>query len=153
MKDRISDTRIKLLHPKVQDDFRRFVEEAEEGLNIVLRVAQGLRTFDEQQALYDQGRTKPGKIVTNAKPGSSYHNYGLAIDVVPLIENGTKLDWNFDYNKLLPYAKKYDLVWGGNFKSIVDKPHFEKTLGYNWRTLLKKHRERDFIPETKYVNI
>lgn len=153
MKDKVSNSRIILLHPKVRDDFHAFVEEAEEELGIILRVVQGLRTFDEQQAIYDQGRTKPGKIVTNAPPGSSYHNYGLAIDVAPLIENGTKMDWGFDYKKLLPYAKKYDLVWGGNFKSIVDKPHFEKTLGYNWRTLLQKHKNKEYIEGTKYVNI
>jgi peptidoglycan L-alanyl-D-glutamate endopeptidase CwlK len=51
-----------------------------------------LRTITEQQALYAQGRTAPGKIVTNAKPGSSAHNYGLAIDIVPIV-NG-KPDWS-----------------------------------------------------------
>lgn len=44
----------------------------------------GLRTFEEQTALYAQGRTKPGRIVTKAKPGESYHNYGLAFDWVPV---------------------------------------------------------------------
>ena len=45
----------------------------------------GLRTMATQQALWDQGRTTPGEIVTNAKPGSSAHNYGMALDVMVLI--------------------------------------------------------------------
>ena len=44
----------------------------------------GRRTMEEQAALYAKGRTKGGKIVTKAKPGQSYHNYGLAFDWVPL---------------------------------------------------------------------
>ena len=45
----------------------------------------GRRTMEEQAALYAKGWTKqPGKIVTKAKPGQSYHNYGLAFDWVPL---------------------------------------------------------------------
>ena len=44
----------------------------------------GRRTMEEQAGLYAKGRTKPGKIVTKAKPGQSYHNYGLAFDWVPL---------------------------------------------------------------------
>lgn len=151
MKDEISISRLKLLHPKIQSDVRSFIDEAENKLNITLRIVQGLRTFEEQQAIYDQGRTKPGKIVSNAKPGSSYHNYGLAIDVAPL-ENG-KVNWNFDYPKLYPIAENYGFTCGGKFKTIVDKPHFEKSYGYNWRELLKKHDLKYFIPGTSYVNI
>lgn len=153
MKDPVSARRVSLLHPAVRDDFQAFVEEAEEGLGIILRVAQGLRTVEEQDGLYAQGRTKPGNKVTNAKGGQSYHNYGLAIDVVPLINNGTALDWNFDYKKLLPYAKKYNLVWGGNFKTIVDKPHFEKTFGFNWSELLRRHKAQQFVSGTRYVKL
>ena len=44
----------------------------------------GRRTMEEQAALYKIGRSVKGKIVTNARPGESYHNYGLAFDWVPL---------------------------------------------------------------------
>lgn len=134
MKDNISSQRIAALHPKVIERFTKFINDAETGLGITLRVVQGLRTISEQNVLYAQGRTTPGKIVTNAKGGSSYHNYGLAIDVVPLVNN--QPDWNYDYSKLLPYAT--GLVWGGSFKSIKDKPHFEFTFGLNWRVLLQR---------------
>jgi LAS superfamily LD-carboxypeptidase LdcB len=153
MKDAISIPRVKQLHPKVIDDFKNFITDAEQGLGIVIRVTQGLRTFEEQQALYDMGRTKPGKIVTKAKPGQSYHQYGLAIDTVEIINNGKDVDWNYDMAKLVPYAHKYGITWGGSFQNFKDYPHFEKTMGYNWRDLLAKYNAKDFITGTQYVNI
>ena len=44
----------------------------------------GRRTMEEQTALYSLGRSAPGRIVTKARAGESYHNYGLAFDWVPL---------------------------------------------------------------------
>lgn len=128
MKDKLSIDRLNKLHPKVRGTFRMFIESAETELGITLRISQGLRTIAEQDALYAQGRTTKGKIVTNAKGGSSYHNYGLAIDLVEL--KGNTVNWNFDYSLLEPIAARYGIAWGGNFKSIVDKPHFEITMGY-----------------------
>lgn len=164
MRDKISETRLQLLHPKVRDTFKKFIEEAEDGLNITLRIVQGLRTFAEQKAIYDQGRSTPGKIVSNAKPGSSYHNYGLAVDL-GVIENG-KINWNFDYKRINAYAKKYGIIWGADWdndgltkadgdkdETLVDAPHFQLTLGYTWRTLLLKYNQKDFIKDTTYVNI
>ena len=150
MRDSFSEQRIAKLHPKVRAIFTKFIDDAESGLDITLRVAQGLRTIDEQNELYAQGRTKPGKKVTNAKGGSSYHNYGLAIDVLRM--NGKEADWNYDTAKLLPYMPA-GMVWGGNFKTIKDKPHFEFTFGINWRTLLAKYNKKEFIPGTQYVFI
>lgn len=152
MKDTISIPRVKALHPKVVDDFKNFITDAEQSLGIIIRVTQGLRTFEEQQVLYDMGRTKAGKIVTMAKPGSSYHQYGLAIDCAELI-NGNGIDWNYDMEKLVPFAHKYGIIWGGSFLKFQDKPHFEKALGYNWRDLLAKYNAGDFIAGTHYVNI
>lgn len=151
MKDKISESRIMLLHPAIRQDAKSFIEEAEAALNITLRIAQGLRTIDEQNELFAQGRTKPGKVVTKAKGGQSYHNYGLAIDLVEMKDG--KPNWNFKYEALLPLATKHGFAWGGHFKSIPDKPHFEKTFGYGWRDLLRKHDLRQFMPGTKYVNL
>lgn len=149
MRDKISKSRVNLLHPAIRQDVRSFINEAEESLDVTLRITQGLRTIEEQNELYAQGRTKPGKIVTNARSGSSYHNYGLAIDLVEIKDN--KANWNFKYELLLPFAKKYGFKWGGDFKSLVDKPHFEKTFGHGWRALLLKHSKSEFIPGTRYV--
>lgn len=60
--------------------------------SIDILVTCTLRSNAEQAALFAQGRTAPGKIVTKALPGQSAHNYGLAIDVVPIV-NG-KPDWD-----------------------------------------------------------
>jgi peptidoglycan LD-endopeptidase CwlK len=67
------------------------------ALGTHLLVVSGLRTPAEQDALYEQGRTTPGHIVTNAKAGQSMHNYGLAVDVVPYLsgESGD-LNWHAD---------------------------------------------------------
>lgn len=140
MKDSVSVARLEKLHPLVRGIFKAFIEECESvNPDTTLRITQGLRTFEEQQALYDQGRNgKPGKIVTNAKAGQSFHNYGLAIDLVEL--DGAKneiADWSFDMGTLNDIAAKHGIVWGGNFKSIKDKPHFEKTFGFSWQQLLE----------------
>ena len=99
-----------------------------EGIDLV--VTDGLRTMEEQQALYDQGRTKPGPIVTNAPPGYSWHNFGLAFDVA-ILKNG-RPTWPEDealWQKIGALGKAQGLAWGGDFKSIKDRPHFEWTGG------------------------
>lgn len=151
MRDDISTIRIEKLHPKVRGIFKAFIEEAEMALNITLRIVQGMRTIKEQNDLYAKGRTAPGPKVTNAKGGSSYHNYGLAIDLVEI--KNAEANWDFKYELLKPFAEKYGLTWGGGFKKIVDKPHFELTFGFKWQALLKKVEAKDFISGTQFVNI
>ena len=87
------------------------------------------RTNAEQNALYAQGRTKPGKKVTNARGGDSIHNYRLAWDLCPVVDG--KLAWDrIDlFDKLGVIAVKLGVTWGGNFKLLVDKPHFQATGG------------------------
>lgn len=151
MRDLISEHRCEVLHPKARGIFKSFIEDAETGLDITLRVTQGLRTFEEQSLIYAQGRTLPGPIVTNAKPGYSFHNWGLAIDVCPLVKG--KLDWSFDFVKLKLYSDKYLIKWGGTFKSIMDKPHFELSFNYTIKQLFQKYQRKEYIPGTKYLNI
>ena len=86
------------------------------------------RSNEEQTKLYAQGRTAPGKVVTNAKAGQSKHNKkpSEAFDVA-FRWNG-KTDWSSKNFKAFAKMVKedYPLVkWGGDFKSIVDMPHFE----------------------------
>lgn len=140
MRDTISVQRIEKLHPSVRAIFKAFIEDCEAlDANTTLRITQGLRTFAEQEALYNQGRNgNAGKIVTNAKAGQSFHNYGLAIDLVELDDNKNEMaDWHFDMATLKPIADKYGIVWGGDFRSIKDKPHFEYTFGHTWQQLLQ----------------
>lgn len=161
MKDAPSIQRVRLLHPKIREEVSELIGKIEINNSFAIRIVQGLRTIDEQNALYAQGRTKPGQIVTNARGGSSYHNYGLAIDFC-LLYNG-KISWDTnldedkdgvkDWQEVVTMFKNNGFSWGGDWKSIVDQPHLEKTFGYNWRTLLDKYNKKDFIPGTQYVNI
>lgn len=170
MRDTITNNRVQLLHPKIRDEVKILIDKAEEKLGqyAAIRIVQGLRTFREQQALYDQGRTIPGKIVTNSKAGQSYHNYGLAIDFAILYDkdkNGTyeSLSWDLaadmdrdgqkDWMEVVDLFEAANYVWGGRFHSIQDNPHLEKTYGLNWRTLLEMHNTQTFIPNTTYVKI
>jgi peptidoglycan LD-endopeptidase CwlK len=99
---------------------------------ITLSVTFTYRSDETQAALYAQGRTVPGHIVTNAKPGESFHNYGLAYDVVPLKPNGAA-DWDTSnktgaakrWQRIGAIGKSLGLRWGGDFNSIKDLPHFE----------------------------
>jgi|TARA_Y100001934_G_scaffold171878_1_gene203863 peptidoglycan L-alanyl-D-glutamate endopeptidase CwlK len=126
--DLVSDKRISKLHPLVREKAKEFIIRAEKELGKKLRVVSGLRTWDEQARLYAQGRTLPGKIVTNAKPGQSLHNYGLAIDVVE-IKDGKALWNNPDWEKIARLGKSIGFEWGGDWKSFKDKPHFEMRFG------------------------
>jgi RHS repeat-associated protein len=132
--DPITNERISQLHPDVQGPAINFINQVELDLGIKLRVTQGLRTFAEQDALYAIGRTAPGFIVTNAKGGQSYHNYGLALDVVE-IRNG-KAIWNTNWSGISRIGINNGFEWGGNFRSISDKPHFQMTFGYSISDLL-----------------
>lgn len=166
MIDKVSKERIELLHPyirqRVTDALSYVNTKVLDSKKAYVRIAQGLRTFPEQDGLFAQGRTKPGKIVTNARGGDSYHNYGLAVDIV-LIINGKEASWDIakDYNgdgiadwmQVVDVFEKKGFYWGGNFKSIKDYPHFEWNISGTIRELKTKYNGKQFIPGTNYVKI
>jgi hypothetical protein len=133
--------RLQLLHPAIRKDaiaaYREAVKRTPVGVHPV--VVQTLRTFEEQDLLYQKGRTRPGPVVTNARAGSSYHNYGLAIDFCLQVDG--KLVWKVtkDWMTVVNIFKKHGFTWGGDWKSLVDNPHLEKTFGHNWKELLAVH--------------
>ncbi|ELS9139459.1 N-acetylmuramoyl-L-alanine amidase family protein [Listeria monocytogenes] len=95
---------------------------------IYLCVAQGYRSKTEQNALYAQGRTKPGSIVTNAKGGQSNHNFGVAVDLCLYSSDGKKVIWESTtsrWKKVVAAMKAEGFKWGGDWKSFKDYPHFE----------------------------
>lgn len=147
--DAASENKIQTLHPAVRDKAREFISLAEkEGIN--LRVTSALRTWDEQAALYAQGRTSPGSIVTNAKPGESFHNYGTAFDVVPIV-NGSA-DWDSkEWNRIGILGKSLGFKWGGDFTSINDRPHFEMNFGKTLAQLKNRYTAGDL--QGGYVNL
>lgn len=134
--DNVTNQRIALLHPAVRQVATDFINAVESKLRIRLRITQSLRSIPEQDALYAQGRTTAGKIVTNAKGGDSYHNYGLAWDVVE-IENGLA-NWETNWLGISEIAEEMGIEWGGNFKSIKDKPHFQMSFGLSIAQLKAK---------------
>ncbi|WBA43158.1 M15 family metallopeptidase [Hymenobacter canadensis] len=157
MPDKISLERISKLHPKLRAEALLILTEIEGALkgNARFRVVSTLRTFAEQTTLYNQGRTTKGDIVTNAKAGSSFHNYALALDFALIVDkdgNGTyeSTSWDTvkdfdrdakaDWMEIIAIFKRYGWKWGGDFKSIVDKPHVEKTFGYSVKQLYELHK-------------
>jgi peptidoglycan L-alanyl-D-glutamate endopeptidase CwlK len=99
----------------------------ESGLDA--RIISGARTYAEQAALYAQGRFgNPGKIVTNANAGQSWHNFGLAWDI-GIFDKGKYLDEGEEYDHAGELGKVPDVQWGGDWHGFKDKPHFELPLG------------------------
>lgn len=117
----------------------KVMTEAIKDCPVDFTITDGGRTVAMQQALYAKGRTKPGGIVTNADgiKNKSNHQaksdgYYHAVDLYPYV-NG-KIDFNDKGNRLPVIAAHImatarclgiKINWGGNFKSIMDKPHFE----------------------------
>ena len=101
---------------------------------VTFEVLSGLRSYSQQAALYAQGRTRPGKIVTKARPGSSWHNYGLAMDL-GLFRSGVYLDEKNPaladrvYAELGALAKTMDIEWAGYWTSFQETPHFQYRPG------------------------
>lgn len=125
--DSVSENRINTLHPQVRDRVRNFLHQAE-AAGIKLRVTSAYRSYEEQNALYAQGRTTAGKIVTNAKAGESSHNFGTAVDVIPIV-NGAP-DWNTNlWPQIAAIGRAAGFSWGGDWKSFKDYPHFEMNFG------------------------
>jgi peptidoglycan L-alanyl-D-glutamate endopeptidase CwlK len=126
------------LHPVLLAGASALIQQSyAKGIPIV--ITQGMRTIAEQNALYAQGRTKKGNIVTNAKGGSSYHNYGLAIDFALLLPDGKSISWDTsrdgnndktaDWQQVAQEAKKLGFEWGGDWTSFKDYSHLEMTFG------------------------
>lgn len=160
--------RIGLLHPKLRDEAYLIYEEISKELSGAsgCRFTSTLRTFAEQNELYAKGRSKSGGIVTNAKGGFSYHNYGLAIDIVLLKDNNldgkpdeviwdTKVDIDKDNKRdwieVVQIFKSYGWEWGGDWK-FYDAPHFQKTFGYSIRQLLELH-QKNKVDKNNFVLI
>ncbi|EAG3249433.1 peptidase [Listeria monocytogenes] len=113
---------------KVTSDKTRNVIKKMSKQGIYLCVAQGYRSNAEQNALYAQGRTKPGNVVTNAKGGQSNHNYGVAVDLCLYSNDGKRVIWESTtsrWKKVVAAMKAEGFKWGGDWKSFKDYPHFE----------------------------
>jgi peptidoglycan LD-endopeptidase CwlK len=118
-----SEKVIATLLPEIRPIARALVQKAAFS-KLKVKIISGFRTYAEQDALYAQGRTTPGNIVTNARAGYSNHNFGIAFDI-GVFEGSTYLGESPKYNAVGVIGMDLGLDWGGSWKSIVDQPHFQ----------------------------
>jgi len=167
--DKLTLKRIEMLHPIIRDEVRCIYNEICKNVNTKytqIRFSCTLRSVKEQNHLYKKGRSIPGKKVTWVKGGYSYHNYGLAIDIVLLIDkdkNGTfeTASWNtlFDGDKdniadwleVVKIFNFYGWQWGliNSKGKRYDLPHFQKTFGYKASQLKKLKKDNYGYPIIK----
>ena len=121
------------LIPAVQTKARELIQLAKNA-GIDLLITSTYRSNEEQAALYAQGRTKPGLIVTNARPGESFHNWRCAFDVVPL-KNGKPV-WGTTgpdgdlWRKIGGMGESVGLEWAGRWTGKMrEVAHFQYTGG------------------------
>ena len=89
------------------------------------RIISGTRSYTEQNTLFRQGRFgNPGPIVTRARGGQSWHNFGLAWDI-GIFKNGAYVTRDADYNKVSGAGKVAGVEWGGDWKTFRDNPHYQ----------------------------
>lgn len=131
--DARSEQTIATLDPHVQPAFRAFLREAKaeaakHGCDYI--AISGLRSWEAQEKLYAKGRTEPGKIVTNAAPGHSWHNFGLACDFGVFMA-GKYLDDTDPRTASKVHAScgaiatRHGIEYGGAWKTFKDEPHYQ----------------------------
>jgi peptidoglycan L-alanyl-D-glutamate endopeptidase CwlK len=116
------------LHPKVETMARAFIAKCD-AEDIDILITSTYRDAESQNALYAQGRTKPGKKVTNAKAGQSFHNFRVAFDFVPLVHG--KPAWNDAalFRRCGLIAESVGLEWAGRWTKFPEMAHCQHTGG------------------------
>ncbi|MDM5452212.1 peptidoglycan-binding protein [Peribacillus simplex] len=147
------------MNPIVKASALEMVERAyKEGITV--QISAGYRSLEEQANLYGQGRVYSYKgknysnlakpIVTNAKPGQSYHNFGLAIDFFIVSDDGKKAIWtvNSKWKRVAAIGKELGFIWGGDWTSFKDYPHLEMTGGLSYKQLQAGKKPHITSPKT-----
>jgi hypothetical protein len=133
--DHYTTERIQKLDPKLHVPATDLINNIEQEQGKTFRVSDGYRTFEEQDALYAQGRFgNGGNIVTDARGGESYHNYGLAIDIAEIVDGqlGKRVT-----ESIAKIGKSLGFEWGGSWDK-PDYPHFQMTFGKSTKDLLSE---------------
>lgn len=167
--DKITLERIKLIHPKYRDEVFQIYEEICKELtgDAFCRFTHTYRDEKTQNALYAQGRTAPGSKVTNARWLESEHNFGIAVDIAMIYNNGKSASWDTtkdwdkdgvaDWLEVVKIFNKYNWKWGffNSKGQRYDLPHFGKVTGYTVAQLRNKYKKGDVFIDNgiKYVNI
>ncbi len=112
---------LNLLYSPMRDVLLLGVAEANKA-GYPLAVFETFRSPARQDQIYAQGRTQPGKVVSNSKAYQSWHQYGIAADVA--LFDDKRWSWDFDPKVISKFFDLDKLIWGGTFKS-ADGPHYE----------------------------
>ena len=163
--DPITLQRIETLHPKIRAEVKEIYQQINSALKgkAMCRFTHTYRSVKEQDQLYAIGRTLPGKIVTHARGGQSYHNYGLAIDIcllltpdkgkTPTLSYQTQKDFDgdgkADWQEVVAIFKQYGYEWGGDWH-FKDPPHFQKTFGRSIKQLQQLMKLGKTLPPQNY---
>ena len=117
------------LLPRTAAKASRFKNEcADAGIDIIF--TSTYRDIESQNALYAQGRSKPGNQVTKVIGGYSFHNHRVAFDVVPVVNGKAVWDDPILWTRIGSIGKSCGLEWGGSWEKWQDRPHFQDTNGF-----------------------
>lgn len=120
--------KLKGVDPKLAEFAKRLMK-GMASIGHPMFVSEGFRSEERQAELYAQGRTKPGKIVTNAKPGQSLHNTGRAVDIVFDSKNpwADSHPWETagQVGESIAIAMGINVSWGGRWAGLRDLPHWQ----------------------------
>lgn len=146
-----SINRLGAVHPSLKEYTIELLRRCyQEG--ILVQISSGFRSNEDQAYIYGQGRPNyiwngkvygsKGSIVSNAPPGTSIHNYGLAIDYFLVSDDGNKSLWtvNDKWKRVAAIAKSMGFEWGGDWKSFKDYPHLQYNKGLTIAQLKAGHR-------------
>ncbi|MFC7677966.1 M15 family metallopeptidase [Paenibacillus sp. GCM10028914] len=145
------------IHPVVLAQKNKLVAKTREiGIQII--ITDDYRSAEEQNRLYNKGRSTEGNIVTNAKAGESLHNYGLAIDFALRLKDGSVI-WDMEYDgngngksdwlEVVAIAKDLGFEWGGDWTNFPDYPHLQMDFGLSLREL--KRGKRPPVDSQEYL--
>lgn len=138
--DARSEENIGTLIPRAREAARQWLARClAEGINA--KIICGLRTYQEQDQLYAQGRTKPGSKVTNAPAGYSWHNFGVAWDFVVFDAHGQPQWDSPQMERCGEIGEELGLEWGGRWTSPQDTPHLQLKTGLTLAEARQRVRE------------
>ena len=129
---------IENLHPELQIRAVAFLNKCS-AAHYPVAITDTLRSVARQQSYYEQGRSEPGPIVTNAEAYESYHNYGLAFDFKFLTPNAPFITDKSVLKFIGELGVSCGLVWGGDFG---DFQHFEYHPNFTWENLKPYFNEK-----------
>lgn len=144
--DRLTLTRITTAHPAIRQQLLSIYEEICSRLTgrAQCRFVEVLRSSARQAELYAQGRSKPGKIVTNAKAWESGHQFAMCCDIC-LIIDGKEASWSTiadfdrdaipDWMEIVSVFDRNGWKWYGRNTRFPEAAHFENLLGHTVKEL------------------